>query len=86
MSRNGDDCPEFYSAKQLASILKRSVGWIYAAKRRGFRMPGNRATLEALVLWLDQNPNPRGEAWKRQQTAGNGRVAPLQTPRRPAHE
>lgn len=87
MNGNGQsEVPQFYSAKQLASIFNRNIGWIYAAKRRGFSMPGNRATIEALVFWLSENPNPRGSAQKRQETAANGRVAALHSPSRPGHE
>jgi len=60
---NGD-VPQFYSAKQLASIFRRNTSWIYAAKSRGFEMPGGRATVEGLVLWLSRNPRPRSRrAW-----------------------
>ena len=65
---NGDT-PQFYSAKQLARIFNRNVSWIYAAKRHGFLMPGGRATVEAFVLWLTENPNPRRHGSKRQQMA-----------------
>jgi hypothetical protein len=70
MTVNGNGDPQFYSAKQLARIFNRNVSWIYCAKRRGFQMPGNRATIEALVFWLTENPCPRTGERKRQQMAG----------------
>jgi len=59
---------EFLSAKQLAEKLKRDVSWVYAAKRRGFVMPGNRGTLGGLVRWLVKNPPPRGNGAIRKKT------------------
>lgn len=60
---NNGNRPQFYSAKQLACVFHRDISWIYAARRRGFPMPGHRATVEALVLWLAQNPSPRSQVW-----------------------
>lgn len=52
------------SACELAFELGRSVQYIYAMKRRGFLMPGGRATLAEARGWLVRNPPPRGSVAK----------------------
>ena len=44
------------SAKELAAAMDRSVRWVYAAKARGFPMPGGRASLTELREWLLLSP------------------------------
>lgn len=44
--------------KELAAELKRSRMYVFAMRRRGFTMPGNRATLAAALEWLSKNPKP----------------------------
>lgn len=46
--------------KELAAELRRSYGYVLAMRARGFRMPGNRATLQAALEWLEEHPSPRG--------------------------
>jgi hypothetical protein len=49
---------ELLSIKELAQKLKRSVRYVLAMRRRGFRMPGDRTTLTSAIDWLDKNPRP----------------------------
>ena len=44
--------------KELAAALRRSRSYVQWMKRRGFRMPGNRATVAEARLWLDQHQKP----------------------------
>lgn len=46
------------SAKELAERLGRSRGYIFAMKRRGFKMVAHRTTLTAAIAWLSRNPEP----------------------------
>lgn len=48
------------SPKELADALSRSRTYVFAMKRAGFPMQGNRATLAEARAWLALNPNPRG--------------------------
>lgn len=50
---------ELFSPKELAARLKRPVSYVYAMKKRGFDLPGGRATLRSAIDWLRINPNPR---------------------------
>jgi hypothetical protein len=59
-----------YTCKELAGILRRSVSFIYAMRRRGFTMPGGVSTLSRAEVWLVRNPNPRGKERNRH-TADN---------------
>jgi hypothetical protein len=55
--------PELFTCKELAGELKRHVSYVYAMKARGFKMRGDRATLEEALVWLDRHPKPkRGRA------------------------
>ena len=58
MIESSDHKPEFLSAKELAMKLKRSVWYVYAMRRQGFRMIGGRTTVEAAMIWLERNPHP----------------------------
>ncbi len=49
---------ELLTIKELACILKRSVHYIYAMRKRGYSMPGDRGTLLSALEWLEANPNP----------------------------
>jgi len=51
--------PELLSPKELAARLKRHTSYVYAMKRRGFRMVAGRTTLQAALVWLTKNPYPR---------------------------
>jgi hypothetical protein len=44
--------------KELAFELKRPPSYVYAMVRRGFAMPGWRATLTEARGWLLENPAP----------------------------
>jgi hypothetical protein len=46
------------SVKELAAELKRTERYVWHMRRRGFRMPGGRATLTGALLWLEANPSP----------------------------
>jgi hypothetical protein len=50
---------ELLTVKELASVLKRAPGYVYAMRARGFSMPGNRTTVEIALRWLEANPHPR---------------------------
>ncbi len=47
------------TSKEIAAALRRNVSYVYAMKRRGFDMPGGRATLDEARSWLRLNPAPR---------------------------
>lgn len=49
---------ELLSCKDLALYLKRSLSYIYAMRKRGFKMPGNRASICQALSWLAKNPPP----------------------------
>jgi hypothetical protein len=46
------------STCELAATLARSLGYVKAMKRNGFRMPGGRARLSDALRWLEANPPP----------------------------
>lgn len=50
---------ELITCKELACLLKRHVSYVYAMKKRGFRMVAGRTTLSAALHWLEKNPQPR---------------------------
>lgn len=52
---------QLLSAKDIAQRLQRHVTYVYAMKRRGFRMPGERATMRMVLVWLSRNPHPRAK-------------------------
>lgn len=47
------------SIKELAFALGRGRTYIWAMTRRGFKMPGGRATLADALAWLKKHPEPR---------------------------
>jgi hypothetical protein len=47
------------SGKELAAALGRDRTYISAMKKRGFEMPGGRATLREARSFLARNPRPR---------------------------
>jgi hypothetical protein len=49
---------ELLSIKELALALKRSESYIFAMRRRGFRMVAGRTTLKAALLFLSRVPRP----------------------------
>jgi len=53
---------ELITCKELASLLKRSPSYVYAMRRRGFRMIAYRTTLGAALQWLAANSQPRKRA------------------------
>ena len=48
---------ELLTVKELASELKRSIAYVYAMQKAGFKMIANRTTIEDALLWLKNNPN-----------------------------
>jgi hypothetical protein len=50
---------ELLSRKELALKLKRHPSYVTAMVKRGFKMPGGRASLGAAIRYLARNPNPR---------------------------
>lgn len=60
MSQTPESWDVLLSVKELALALNRARSFVAAMKRRGFPMPGGRATLFQAVQWLVDNPNPRG--------------------------
>ena len=61
---------ELLTPKELASALKRHISYVYAMRRKGFRMVAQRTTLNAALQWLLSNPYPctRKDAQKRAHT------------------
>ena len=51
--------PRLLSCKELAWQLNRHVNYVYAMRRAGFHMPGDRTTLHDALQWLSQNPHWR---------------------------
>lgn len=49
---------ELLTSKELAAQLKRSLDYVYAMRKAGFPMPGERATLADALAWLSDNPSP----------------------------
>lgn len=54
-----------FTVKELAALLKRSRSYVFAMKRRGFVMVGNRATLTEARNWLAGHPMPRSGEGRR---------------------
>jgi hypothetical protein len=50
---------ELLDCKTLAERLNRNRSYIYAMRRQGFPMPGERATLAEARRWLATHPEPR---------------------------
>lgn len=46
------------TVSELARELRRSHGYVYAMRRRGFVMPADLATLGDALAWLRANPKP----------------------------
>lgn len=46
------------SIKELAAELGRGRTYVWAMTRRGFKMPGRRASLAAAVKWLEKHGSP----------------------------
>ena len=65
--------PELLSCKELAAVLKRPQSYVYAMRRRGFKMIAYRTTLAAALKWLEANPQPRGRS--RTNSNQHGRIA-----------
>ncbi|TXH52225.1 MAG: hypothetical protein E6Q97_16630 [Desulfurellales bacterium] len=59
------------SIKELASALGRSRTYVHAMKRLGFRMPGNRSTIESALQFLELHPMPRSRSREQNGTPGN---------------
>jgi hypothetical protein len=49
--------PKLLSCKELAWSLNRNVNYVYAMRAAGFSMPGDRATVQAAIEWLADNPD-----------------------------
>lgn len=47
------------TTKELASQLRKHPSYVYAMRARGFRMPGDVATVPEARRWLARNPHPR---------------------------
>ncbi len=54
-----------FTPKELAHLLKRSRSYVFAMKRRGFQMIGNRATLTEARNFLATHPTPRAGEGRR---------------------
>ena len=48
---------QLLSVKELAWRLNRHPNYVYLMRKAGFKMPGNRTTLEAALEWLEANPD-----------------------------
>lgn len=49
---------ELLTVKELASRLKRSPNYVWAMRRKGFRMIGGRASLSDALIFLTLHPKP----------------------------
>lgn len=62
---------QLLTCKELASALRRNISYVYAMRRRGFKMPGNVSSLRRALHWLERHGGgARGRKW--QEMAGNG--------------
>ncbi len=59
---------QLLSCKELAEVLGRDISYVYAMRRRGFRMIAGRTTLDAALEWLESNPKPTSHAKARKST------------------
>lgn len=50
---------QLLSVKELAWRLNRHPNYVYQMRKAGFKMPGNRTTLEDALKWLEENPRWR---------------------------
>ena len=48
------------SVKELSAELGRCTKYVRQMKKRGFKMPGKRGTVDAALKWLAKNPPPFG--------------------------
>jgi hypothetical protein len=64
---------ELLDAKGLASRLGYNVSYVYAMKRRGFRMTAKRTTFALAWAWLEIHGSPRSGEY-RKKTEGFGRI------------
>ena len=53
-----------FTCKELADVLRKHVSYVYAMRRRGFKMPANVASVGMAVRFLQRDPNPRGRKRK----------------------
>ena len=56
-----NDPETLLSVKELAEALGRNRTYIFAMKRCGFLMPGNRSSVRLAMSFLSRNPLPRSE-------------------------
>jgi len=50
--------------------MNRSVTYVYAMRKAGFEMAGDRATLPQAIDWLSDHPNfRRNKVWNKSKTA-----------------
>lgn len=49
---------DLLSVKELASAIGRNRTYVFAMKRKGFSMPGNRASIRQAISFLVRNPAP----------------------------
>lgn len=50
------------TTKELAGQLRKHPSYVYAMRARGFRMPGDVATVPEARRWLQRNPHPRSRS------------------------
>lgn len=62
-ARTQPDPDELLTIQELADALKRSRRYVAAMRRIGFRMPGDRATLRAALVFLEKRPWPTSRRW-----------------------
>lgn len=63
---------DLLTAKEIAAALRRHPSYVYAMRRRGFPMPGKRATLTEAQSWLQKHPEPRKRGLPRSRTHTGG--------------
>lgn len=56
---------DLLSVKELAGRLRRCANYVWAMRRRGFPMPGGRATVGEARRWLRRNPKPMAAGVKK---------------------
>jgi len=56
-----NDKHKLLSVKELAAEMGRDRTYVWAMKRRGFEMPGGRATVAEARSFLARNPKPRSK-------------------------
>ncbi len=66
--------PVLYTCKEMASLLRKHVGYLYAMRKAGFIMLAGVASLQEALDWLREHPNfTKRRAWEHRRHFGKKR-------------